>query len=595
MSAAVTGLTANTVYHFRISATNVGGTSKGAEETFKTPSACNAEGYCASLEKYESSEVKLAPSAVAVEASSGNFWVAESAQDRLIEFNPERKYIRQFGSAGAGNGQFNGIAAIATNTAGDVYAIDAGNARVQEFGPEGKYITQWSAPGARALAIDAEGNVWVDSLAALGSGPISEYSSAGALKKQFGSPGSAAGQLGIAYGMAFSGGHLYVAELNRVQEFGTSGEALAAFDEQGSGAGKSNLPRAIAANPTNGNLYVSEVGSDHVQIFSSAGAFISAFGSPGSGAGQFSNPQGIAMSSAGTVYVADSANGRISEWKAGEPPTFATALVEYKSSEVGLAPSAVAVEASSGNFWVAESAQDRLIEFNPERKYIRQFGSAGAGNGQFNGIAAIATNTAGDVYAIDAGNARVQEFGPEGKYITQWSAPGARALAIDAEGNVWVDSLAALGSGPISEYSSAGALKKQFGSPGSAAGQLGIAYGMAFSGGHLYVAELNRVQEFGTSGEALAVFDEQGSGAGKSNLPRAIAANPTNGNLYVSEVGSDHVQIFSSAGAFISAFGSPGSGAGQFSNPQGIAAGAAGVVYVADSANGRVQEWVPGS
>src|SRR5262245_20973271 len=37
VSAAVGGLSANTVYHFRISATNGGGTSKGLDAEFKTP------------------------------------------------------------------------------------------------------------------------------------------------------------------------------------------------------------------------------------------------------------------------------------------------------------------------------------------------------------------------------------------------------------------------------------------------------------------------------------------------------------------------------------------------------------------------------
>jgi DNA-binding beta-propeller fold protein YncE len=240
--------------------------------------------------------------------------VADSGHDRVVEFNSKREYVRQFGTEGAGEGQFKGIGGIATNASGDVYVIDMANHRVQEFSPSGAYITQFPVGSATAIAIDSEGNVWVDHALALGGGPIEEFSSAGAFKSQFGTPGSAAGQLGFAFGLAFSGGHLYVAELTRVQEFSTSGTFIGQFDEKGSGNGKSSLPWGIATDPTTGNLYVSEIGNDRVQEFSPAGAFVATFGSAGSGNGQFSSPEGLAVNSSGTIYVADTANNRIEEW-----------------------------------------------------------------------------------------------------------------------------------------------------------------------------------------------------------------------------------------------------------------------------------------
>jgi hypothetical protein len=46
----------------------------------------------------------------------------------------------------------------------------------------------------------------------------------------------------------------------------------------------------------------------------------------------------------------------------------------------------VAVD-SSGNIWVGDSNNKQVEEFNSSGSYLSLLGSAGAGNGQFNGVA----------------------------------------------------------------------------------------------------------------------------------------------------------------------------------------------------------------
>jgi tripartite motif-containing protein 71 len=83
---------------------------------------------------------------------AGNVWVADNGNARLVEFNSECSYVRQFGEAGSGQGQFLGIGGIATNASGDLFVTDPGNYRVQEFGPSGEFLSPSSGhlaePGA---------------------------------------------------------------------------------------------------------------------------------------------------------------------------------------------------------------------------------------------------------------------------------------------------------------------------------------------------------------------------------------------------------------------------------------------------------------
>jgi|GEM_PF-6310361 len=257
-------------------------------------------------------------------------------------------------------------------------------------------------------------------------------------------------------------------------------------------------------------------------------------------------------------------------------------------------PNAVAVD-PSGNIWVANSASS-VAEFNSKREFVRQFGSAGRGEGQFEGIGGIATNASGDVYV--SGSSRVQEFSPTGTFITQFGTNGSgngqfhgpSAIAIEpSTGNVWVlDSF----NYRVQEFSPTGEYMSQFGTEGSGNGQLGWCYGLALSGANLYVAEFSndRVQEFSTAGTFIAKFGTSGTGAGQIHGAWGIASGP-NGNLYVTDVGNGRVDEFSSSGAFVTTFGSQGSANGQLSDPEGVAVSSSGVVYTADTDNNRVEEW----
>jgi sugar lactone lactonase YvrE len=74
------------------------------------------------------------------------------------------------------------------------------------------------------------------------------------------------------------------------------------------------------------------------------------------------------------------------------------------------------------------------------------------------------------------------------------------------------------------------------------------------------------------------------------NRPRGVAAD-AEGNVYVADTANHRIQKFDRDGRFLSQWGSQGSDSDQFSQPYGVAADAAGNVYVADTANHRIQKF----
>uniref|UniRef100_A0A7S4EUW3 Copper type II ascorbate-dependent monooxygenase C-terminal domain-containing protein n=1 Tax=Chrysotila carterae TaxID=13221 RepID=A0A7S4EUW3_CHRCT len=84
------------------------------------------------------------PTDVAVDPSSGEVYVSDGyGNSRIIVFSAQGVYLRQWGSHGSGQGQFNVPHSITLDTRGRVYVADRENARIQVFTTKGDFVAEW--------------------------------------------------------------------------------------------------------------------------------------------------------------------------------------------------------------------------------------------------------------------------------------------------------------------------------------------------------------------------------------------------------------------------------------------------------------------
>jgi NHL repeat len=80
---------------------------------------------------------------------AGNIYIADGigTNNRIAKFDKDGRFLKQWGSTGSEQGQFNGVKAVAVDAQGNVYAADAGNKRVQVFDSEGTFKSQFANIG----------------------------------------------------------------------------------------------------------------------------------------------------------------------------------------------------------------------------------------------------------------------------------------------------------------------------------------------------------------------------------------------------------------------------------------------------------------
>lgn len=105
----------------------------------------------------------------------GRVWAASSFDDVFWIFNREGTFLESWGTPGRDDGEFrlndgtNGFGAIAFRPDGGFYVADSGNARIQQFDADRKHVRTWGVFGTEpdsliapiGIELDAAGDVYV--------------------------------------------------------------------------------------------------------------------------------------------------------------------------------------------------------------------------------------------------------------------------------------------------------------------------------------------------------------------------------------------------------------------------------------------------
>ncbi len=457
--------------------------------------------------------------------SGKHVYVADSGNDRVERFNLEGGEPIAWGSYGSGAGQFSYPRGVAANES-EVIVSDDDNHRIEKFSPEGAFEAQAGSAGEGpgdfgfpyGVALDAAGNVYV---ADDSNDRVVKLSPQLTFAGAWGGVGAKPGQLDFPRALASDpAGDTYVADTanERIEVFDPVGNYLRTLGAPARGPGELTAPRGLAVDPS-GGLLVSDTVDQRIEAFApGSDSDLTQWTLAGGHAAGFLSPSGIGIDPRGSVYVADAGNARLVHlWGDG---TFLGELggpADLGGAQLAAAGS-VAVAAATGLIYVADAGHNRVLVYGPEGALQAKWGAglgdgaAGSAPGAFNHPDAVAVAPSGEVYVADTGNDRVVELSPSGGVVDEWGSSGTAAghfraptgIAVDAAGRVYVvDSE----NNRVQVFEADGRLLAKWGLRGTAPGEFSQPSAIAVDcSGEVYVADTNnnRVERFDLVSPAAA-------------------------------------------------------------------------------------------
>jgi DNA-binding beta-propeller fold protein YncE len=301
------------------------------------------------------------PTGIAV-APTGEIWVCDTANDRLQVFDAEGNFLREFGSHGAGPGQFDfGVenaefdghsplehrCSLAFDESGALYVADAANHRVQRF-----QDSVWQSVVHACCALQVDGT------------PMPYPTSGGMPDLVIGVEGTDAGEFLFASDVAIApNGDIYIGDRRRVdvQRFDVDGTYLETIGKP--------------------------VGIDPMEV----GTFISI--------------GGIALDDQGRLYIVDEGTKQIDRLELDG--SWTTLSLKREESRIN----GIAVD-EFGNIFLAQlnAIGGSFTIHDQNGTLLDQVGSYGIELGQFDASSGLALDGLGNIYVTDWALNRFQKF-----------------------------------------------------------------------------------------------------------------------------------------------------------------------------------------
>ncbi len=250
----------------------------------------------------------------------GNFYVADTGNNRIQKFDADGKFLSVFGDPGEREGRMKEPNGIAIDAEGDIYVTDAHNHKLLKFNPDGTFVKEYFGPdtgfyGPRDVVIGPNKQAYVVDQGRTRIGrllPVTETFS-----RVWGTAGSGEGEFKEPTGVAIGDNLVFVADLGngRIQVFDLEGSFVRQWEIPTWGRTSSEFPDAVFDEQTK-TLYVTSGPTNEVLAFDVNGTPLKGFNSQGDE--KLGNPTSVAILEANKkrwLLVVNTASHRVSRFE----------------------------------------------------------------------------------------------------------------------------------------------------------------------------------------------------------------------------------------------------------------------------------------